>query len=169
MGRLPANFAGRIVTARAPWVMSGELVMTSAQQSLQFPDSTFLNSTDRPFEIHRMIPFCVAQDSSGTALPGTVDQDLLCALIRTRILDLGKSQALTKSSTLLRALVKGSSEFTWEWADPYYLVKSEQFQVTNDALTFPAIVVSDVDLAQIKVSITFEGFFVTIGAASDAR
>jgi hypothetical protein len=146
--------------------MAGEVVLTSAQTGIQFPDSTFLNATDRPFEIHRMIPFVVAQDSDGVALATTPDQDLLSALIRTKITDLGKGpNALMKSPTLLRLLVKGSSERTWEWADPYYLAKSEQLQVVNDALTFPVIS----GLVSLKVCMNFEGFFISVGPPSESR
>lgn len=165
MGRLPATFGGRLITARQPWAMSGEVQLTSAQPGVQFPEATYLNSTDRPFEIHRMIPFVVAQDSSSVALPVQPDQDLLTALIRTRIQDLGKTATLTKSATLLRLMVKGNSERTWEFADPYYLVKSEQLQVVNDALTFPVIS----NLNNLKVCIDFAGFFITIGPPSETR
>lgn len=165
MGRLPATWGGRLITARAPWAMAGEVALTSAAPGIQFPEATFLNSTDRPFEIHRMIPFVVAQDSSGVALPVQPDQDLLSALIRTKIQDLGKVNQLLKSATLLRLLVKGSSERTWEFADPYYLAKSEQLQVINDALTFPVIT----DLVTLKVCMDFQGFFITIGPPSESR
>jgi hypothetical protein len=165
MGRLPATFAGRIITARQPWGMAGEVSLTSAQPGIQFPEATFLNSTDRPFEIHRMIPFIVAQDSDGVALTTQPDQDLLEALIRTKINDLGKVTQLLKSATMIRTLVKGSSERTWEFADPYYLVKSEQLQVINDALTFPAIA----SLVSLKVCMDFQGFFVTLGPPSESR
>lgn len=166
MGRLPATFAGRLITARQPYAMAGEVKLTSAQPGIQFPEATFLNSTDRPFEIHRMIPFVVAQDSSDVALPTQPDQDLLMSLIRTKFTDLGKGpMSLMKSATLLRLLVKGSSERTWEFADPYYLAKSEQLQVINDALTFPNID----DLDNLKVCVDFEGFFITIGPPSESR
>lgn len=170
MGRLPAEFAGCKITARQPQSFNGELALTSAQQGQQLPDSTYLNNTDRPFEIHRMIPFCVAQDSSGVALPGVVDQELLLALVRIKISDLAKGPtSFMKASTRIRALLKGTSELTWEFADPYYLAKSEQLQVILDSLTFPAITVDDVAIAQILVTITFEGFFITIGPPSDNR
>ena len=165
MGRLPATFAGRQITARAPWVMPGELIITSAAQGQQYPEGTYLNNTDRPFEIHRMIPFVTALDVDGVALTTVPDQDLLSALVRVQILDLGKQNPLTKAATLLRLLVKGSSERTWEFADPYYLAKSEQFQVTLNALTFPAIA----SLASLSVDISFEGFFVSIGPPSESR
>jgi len=168
MGRLPATWGGRVITARQPWIMAGELELTTAQPGQQFPDSTFLNSTDRPFEIHRMIPFVVAEDVNTVALSPQPDQDLLSSLIRTRVLDLGKNNSLTKSPTLLRLFVKGSSERTWEFADPYYLAKGEQFQVTNDALTFPAnSVISNLNF--LKVCVAFEGFFISVGPPSNTR
>jgi len=166
MGRLPATFAGRIITARQPWIMAGEVELTTGQTGIQFPDSTFINNTDRPFEIHRLIPFVVAEDVNLVALTTQPDQDLLSSLIRTRIADLGKTQQLTKSSTLLRLMVKGNSERTWEWADPYYLAKGEQLQVINDALTFPTGID---DLVDLKVCMAFQGFFVTIGPPSESR
>lgn len=169
MGRLPSSFASRTITARQPQVFAGEVSLTTAQLGIQFPDSTYLNATDRPFEIHRMIPFIVAQDTNGVALNPQPDQDLLMALIRTKITDLGKGPtALMKSSTLMRALVKGSSERTWEWADPYYLAKSEQLQVVNDALAFPANG-AIANLVSLKVCMAFEGFFLSLGPASDVR
>ncbi len=166
MGRLPATFAGRIITARQPWVMSGEISLTSAQPGVQFPEAVFLNSTDRPFEIHRMIPFVVAQDADSAAIVPQADQDLLSSLIRIKISDLGKTTQLLKSATLIRTLVKGNSERTWEWADPYYLVKSEQFQVISDALAYPAGLT---DVNNLKVCIDFQGFFVTLGPPSESR
>ncbi len=169
MGRLPASFGGRTITARMPQSFAGEVALTSAQLGIQFPDATFLNSTDRPIEIHRMIPFVVAQDANGVALNAQPAQDLLMALARTKITDLGKGpSSLMKSSVLIRTLVKGSAELTWEWADPYYLAKSEQFQVVNDALTFPANT-AIANLSSIKICMNFEGFFISIAPPSDVR
>lgn len=169
MGRLPQYFGGELITARLPQVFAGEVSLTSAQLGIQFPDSTFLNSTDRPFEIHRTIPFLVAQDTNGVALSPQPDQDLLMSLARTKITDLGKGPtALMRAMTLIRLLVKGSSERTWEFADPYYLAKSEQLQVVNDALTFPANAAIS-NLSSIKICMAFEGFFISLGPASNTR
>jgi len=168
MGRLPATFANRQITARMPQGFAGELAVTSAQTGQQFQDATFLNSTDRPFEIHRLVPFVIAQDSNSVALSPQPAQDLLMSLVRVRILDLGKTQQLMKSSTLIRTLVKGSAELTWEFADPYYLAKGEQLQVTLDALTFPANAVI-ANLQFLSVALNFQGFFISIAPPSDAR
>lgn len=169
MGRLPASFASLLITARQPQAFAGEIALIGAQSGVQFPDSTFLNATDRPFEIHRMIPFVVAQDSNALALSPQPDQDLLMSLIRMKITDLGKGPtSLMKSSVLLRTLVKGSSERTWEWADPYYLAKSEQLQVINDSLGFPANA-AIANLSTLKVCVDFEGFFITLAPPSNVR
>lgn len=168
MGRLPSNFAGRIITARQPMVFAGEVSLTSAQLGIPFPEATFLNNTDRPFEAHRMIPFLIALDNNGVSLNPQPDQDLMMGLLRTLIRDLGKTTQLMKSSTMIRSLVKGSSERTWEWADPYYLAKSEQFDATNDALTFPANG-AIANLNALKLCMAFEGFFITIGPPADNR
>lgn len=169
MGRLPASFGGQVITARQPQAFPGEVALTSAQQGIQFAEGVFLNNTDRPMEIHRMIPFIVAQDSNAVALNPQPDQDLLMSLIRTKVTDLGKGPTtLMKAAALLRTLVKGNSERTWEWADPYYLAKSEQLQVVNDALTFPANTAIS-NLTSLKVCVTFEGFFITLGPASNVR
>ena len=165
MGRLPATWGGKLITARSPWIVAGEIELTTAQSGIPFPDSTYINNTDRPFEIHRVVPFVVAEDNTSVALPTQPDQDLLSSLIRTTIQDLGKVQMLTKSATLLRLMVKGSSERTWEWADPYYLAKGEQLSVVNNALTFPAID----NLNFLKVCIAFQGFFITVGPPSESR
>ncbi len=166
MGRLPATWGGKLITARAPWALYGEVALISAQIGVQVADSTYLNSTDRPFEIHRMIPFCIALDVNGVAISPQPDQDLLSALIKTKITDLGKGpNTLMKVSTRIRALVKGSSERTWEWADPYYLAKGEQLSVVHDAFTFPTIT----SLVSIMVGMNFEGFFITVGPPAETR
>lgn len=165
MGRLPDTFAQRKITFRQPYEMYGEKSVTSAQQNQQFSESTFLNATDKPFEIHRMIPRVVALDDSDVALSSQPDQSLLQSLVRLTIVDLGKNTPLTKSPTPPDSLTKGSSERTWEWAEPYYLVKSEQFQVTINVDTLP----TDGDFADVEslqVRLTFEGFFLVIAPPS---
>lgn len=165
MGRLPATFAQRTITMRQPWGMYGELIVTSAQTGRPFPEATFLNSTDKPFEIHRMIPRITALDNTGVALTPQPDLQDLLALVKISINDLGKNTPLQKSPTRLRSLTKGTSEVTWEFADPYYLIRTEQFQVVIDADTFPAIA----NLNSLRIEIEFEGFFVVIAPPSENR
>lgn len=150
---------------RQPWGMYGELIITSGQTGRPFPEATFLNATDKPFEIHRMIPRITALDSSNVPLPVQPDQFSMLALVKCSISDLGKNTPLQRSATRLRSLTKGTSELTWEWADPYYLVRTEQFQVTLDADPFPVIA----SLSSLRVELEFEGFFVVIAPPSENR
>lgn len=165
MGRLPATWAGRQIMSRWPYEVNGELIITSAQTGQQFPEATFQNGQDKPFEIHRMIPRVYSLDTESVLLTTQSDQELLLGLVRARLTDLGREQAMTKNPTLLGTLLKGSSERTWEFADPMYLIRSEQIQVVLDALTFPAIS----GLAKLRVAITFEGFVCVVAPPGENR
>jgi hypothetical protein len=165
MGRLPATWANRIIQSRWPYTISGEFLIESAETGQQFPDATFQNGQDKPFEIHRMIPRVYALDSEGVLLPTQPDQELLLGLVRAKIVDLGREQLMTKNPTLLGLLCKGSSERTWEFAEPMYLIRAEQIQITLDALTFP--VISNLD--QLKVAIDFQGFVCVVAPPSENR
>jgi hypothetical protein len=161
MGRLPDTFAGKKIYYRQPYEVAGDIGVTTGLLNQLFPDATFQNATDKPFEIHRVIPYVVALDAGGLPILAQPDQGLLQALIRLYITDLAKDAPLTKVPTLVSSLVKGSSERTWEWAEPYYLAKSEQFQVTINTQAFPAGF-AGAGITSLRVYITFEGFFVVI-------
>lgn len=165
MGRLPSQWAGRVIMDRFPYVFAAELALTTGQRGVQFPEASFMHAVDKPFEIHRMIPRVYAQDSDAILLPTQPDQDLLSALVRVNINNLGLDQIITKTPTLISLLTKGSSERTWEWADPMYLERSQQIQVVCDALTFPSIS----ELNTLKVSISFEGFLCVVAPPSENR
>lgn len=165
MGRLPSTWAGRIIQSRWPYEISGELLLTTGLTGTQYPDATFQNGQDKPFEMHRMIPRVYALDSSNVLLTTQPDQELLLGLVRARITDLGREQLITKNPTILGALLKGSSERTWEFAEPMYIIRSEQIQIVLDALTFPAI--SSLD--KLRVVITFEGFVCIVAPPSENR
>jgi hypothetical protein len=165
MGRLPATWANRVIIGRTPYEFSGELALASLTAPQQFPDATFLNGVDRPFEIHRMIPRLYALDSNSVLLPTQSDQELLAGLIRMSLQDLSLDLMLTKRSTLIGTLTKGSSERTWEWADPHTIERSNQLIVTVESVTYPAIE----SLSTIRVAITFEGFLLTLAPPSENR
>lgn len=177
MGRLPSEWAGRPITMRIPYEMAGEIVLTTGQSGQQFPDALFMDNVDMPFECHRVVPRVIAQDNAGIAVPNQPNQDLLQSLIRARVNDNGKSVIMTKASTMLNTLTKGSSERTWEWADPYYLVRSESFQVVLDALTFPPIWdgaqipanPATTPIISLRVSWGFQGFLCVVAAPSNTR
>ena len=167
MGRLPAQWAGRVINDRYPYAIPGELLLTTGQLAQQYPDSTFLHAADKPFEIHRMIPRVIALDVNQVVLSPQPEQDLLAALVRTRITNLGITQPLTKAPTLISALTKGSAERTWEWAEPQTLERSQELQIVLDALAFPAALLASV--TYLRVAIIFEGFLLQVAPASDNR
>lgn len=155
MGRLPATFGNQPITDRFPYAMPGELVLTGSQSGIQFQDALFNNGVDKPFECHRLIPRVYALDSSGILLPEQPAENLLAALVKININITNLEQRLTKASAAIDTLTKGSSERSWEFADPFYLVKSNNITVACDTRAFPTIE----NLASVLVAITLEGFF----------
>ena len=181
MGRLPSNWGGREITMRIPYIMQGELILAGNQSGVQFPDAVFTNNVDMPFEGHRMIPRVTGLDSSNNVQPVQLGQDTLQELARLRINDFGKNVMMTKNPTLMNTLTKGSSERTWEWAEPYYLIRSEGFQVVVDTLTIPVwdggqcpCVAPEEPpppslLTNIRIGIAFQGFLCVVAPPSNTR
>jgi hypothetical protein len=165
MGRLPDSWAGRKITMRIPYEMAGEVPMTTAQVGQQFPDATFLHNVDKPFEIHRCKPFCIALDTNGDVLDNQPDQVVLQSLLRVRISDLGKNELMTKAPTALPLLTKGTAEQTWEWAEPYTIVRAESFQIVVDALAFTNFS----DLVTLRLAWMFQGFLIVVAPPSESR
>ena len=165
MGRLPDQWAGRKITMRIPYVMPGEILLTSGQPGVQFPDATFTQNVDKPFEVHRVKPWVVALDTNGDVLSPQPSQESLQSLIRVRINDLGKSELMTKNPELLVLLPKGTAESTWEWAEPYTIVRSEQFQVIADALSYTNFV----GVATLRLAWKWEGFLIVVAPPSESR
>jgi hypothetical protein len=165
MGRLPSEWAGRVILDRIPYTLSGELALASAVAATQFAENTFSNNTDKPFEIHRMIPRQYALDSQNVLLATQPDQDMLAGLTRLDINDLGVNQIITKNPTLIGLLTKGSSERDWEFADPHYLTRGNQIQITASPLTYPSIE----GLSKIRTGVAFQGFLLVVAAPSENR
>lgn len=161
MGRLPPSFGGLPVQQRIPYTLTGELTLTASQTAQQYPDATFQNNVNKTFEIHRMIPRVYGQ-VTGVLYAPQPDMDLLLGMARIQITDLGLDQKITKSPTLLDTLVKGSSERTWELAEPHYLPNNAQLQVTLDTLAFPAQA-PFTTINQLRIALTFQGFLLVVG------
>lgn len=166
MGMLPATWADRRISFRVPYNMAGELTLAGSVSGQQYPDATFLHSIDKPFEIHRLIPRITGVDSNGAVVATQPDQDLLQSLVRLRINDFSKNEQLTKASTLMKLLTKGSSERTWEFAMPYYLTRSEGLQVLVDTQAIP---VFNPVVNQLRIELNFQGFLVVVAPPSEQR
>jgi len=168
MGRLPGEFGNRKITFRVPFNMPGELVLDGGQLGLQFPEATFLHNQDKPFEIHRLIPRVTALDVNNlyyvTLQPSL---DALFSCTRLRIFDVSKNENLTKNAQLLSTLCKGTNERSWEFAEPYTLVRSEGLQITVDNLGTAAIFGGV--YSKSRIEITFQGFLIQIAPPTADR
>lgn len=155
MGRLPDTFEDRKITQRVPYVMFGFVDITSSQAGVQFPSATFMHNSDKPFEIHRVIPrvptVSTAEDTVGIISGPFGDEFISC-----RIFDFGRNQELMKASTPILNLIKSTAQHTWEWAEPYYLKKSQGFIVSIDSTVF-----NDSE-SSLRVAAAFQGYLISL-------
>lgn len=174
MGRLPLMFAGRQITFRIPYSMHGELVIDPNQNGVVFPQGTFLHNVDKPFEIHRMIPRLTGLDGDGLILD--TQPETLAKAIRLNIEDTSKNERLTKVPSLVETLTTANRQ-TWEWEDPYTLIRSEGFQVAVDSLGFGSVcsvgetcdILEKIAVAQARVEVEFQGYLVVVAPPSETR
>jgi hypothetical protein len=180
MGRLPTHFADQRIKFRIPYTMPGELVLGLSATGVLFPDSTFLHNVDKPFEVHRVVVNTYPFDD-GTP-PDPLDplfcgqipdhEKILRNFVRTRIQDTSKNELMNKSAQLLSTLVKDNSA-TWEWEDPYTIVRSEGFTVSADCLLaagYPITVDAvTVNVENVRFGLTFEGYLIVVAPPSETR
>lgn len=166
MGRLPDTFSEtrQKITFRTPYVMFGEVVIGPLESGIQFGPNQFAHNEDRPFEIHRLLPRVYALDNDGVMLPVQPPAEELMALVQFKIDDFAKNQTFSKSATPIIDAVKGPTDLTWEWADPYYLIRTGELATQLDSAVYPY---SDVDALLIRLA--FEGFLCTLAPASERR
>ena len=119
-----------------------------------------------PFEVHRLIPRVVGIIDAGTVASTQPDPLLLMTLVKAKIDRIGGTITWTKVPTRLDTLVKGTSEMTWELADPDTVVRQEGYAVE---LTTEAIPVFTVPIASLRVEFTFQGFLLQLAPASERR
>lgn len=158
MGRLPATWADRPVVSREPYTVSGELVIEQNQRGVLFPEATFQNGVDKPFEIHRVIPRLWALTSENAFLPAQPEQSFLAGMVRVSFVDTAFDLKMNKVPVLLDTLLKGTSERTWEFADPHTITRANGIQITVDTLPFALID----NFARLRIGITFQGFLLVV-------
>jgi hypothetical protein len=160
MGRLPDTFASKQITQRIPYNMTGELVVAPSTSNAPFAGGAFLLNVDMPFEVHRMKAWVVGVSSATNVAPVVVPyqppQEVLASLARINIARIGGTVKWMKTSTLLAALPKGTSEWTWELAEPDTIVRSEGYEVSMETLAMP--VFPDGPLTNLWFTVKFEGY-----------
>lgn len=179
MGRLPDYFAGKPISFRIPFTITGELIVLNGTTGLSFPPETFRHNIDKPIEIHRMIirldPFDNADPPEILPLPfvgAIVDQQsILEKYIRLKAADDSKNEKIFKFAQLVEGIHPKNTR-VWEWEDPYTLVRSEGFSVEVDSILDDyTVTVGNVTLTvgNVRVVVTFEGFLIVIAPASETR
>lgn len=179
MGRFRDEFAGRKISFRLPYTMASTLLVTDGDTGVQFPEAVFLHNIDKPFEVHRVMVRLMPYDDADppVILPpqfvGAVPNllEILQKYVAIRIRDTSKNEALTKASTIVGDFQTGDAK-TWEFEDPYTMVRSEGFEVTCDNnLTDFAITVgaTTVTVGSLRFEVNFEGYLIVIAPASESR
>ena len=165
MGRLAVRYADLNIQDMFPYNMKTELTLAPSQSGQFFPNADLLNTQDKPFAVHRMIPSVTALDSNGLALSTQPNIDVLFFLVSLRIELQGLNQNATKTPVRIKNLVKGSSELTWEFAEPFVLPNSYGLLVSADTSAFPA----GVTYTQVLISLNFQGFLLQVAPPSEFR
>lgn len=168
MGRLALRYADLNIQDMFPYCMDSELTLAASTQGTVFPQADFLNTQSLPFAVHRMVPRVYALDSNALLLGTQPDMSLLMALVSLRIELQGLNQLVTKTPVRLDTLVKGSSERTWEFAEPFVLPNSYGMLLTADVSAFPSSFAGS-GITQLLVSVNFEGFLLQIAPPSEFR
>lgn len=178
--RLPTYFGERQIKFRAPYSMPGEYVVKFADNPLPFssafPEATFLQATDKPMEVHRMLADVtpLTTDQAGNLNPlllpaATLKAFLRC--VRVSIQDVSKNQLITKNKQLLSDLLDETTG-AWEWYDPYTMSRSEGFEISFDFLQFDATALGlpqGVTITGLRLAVTFEGYTIVIAPPTNER
>jgi len=160
--------------------MPGEIVIANNTTGIQYPEATFLHNADKPFEVHRMIARITPFDNQTPpvvlspvvigAVPGFMN--ILEKFVRLRVRDTSKNENMTKNAQLIGVWTPENRR-TWEWEEPYTMVRSEGFEVSVDNVLAPnpTITVGNTTttIANLRVECTFEGYLVVIAPASETR
>ncbi len=117
-----------------------------------------------------MIPRVTALSESGIVISPQPDQEEMQSLVRMRVENTGRNELLQKASQLMKLYTKGSSERTWEWADPYYMIRGEGLMISVDTQAFPAAYAGlTVPVTKLRIEINFQGFLIVIAPPSENR
>lgn len=165
MGRLPTHYAGKRIIDRQPYVMFTDVIIGSAVGTnpipsvpYQFPDADLAFDVDKPFEIHRLIPWAQYLVYTGDTFAPTYD---VLALLDTAEVGIrhGANIEMVKGGVVMSSLVRGSARQTWEWEDPYYVARGENLHVAITA-TPPSL--SEDDQVATRYMLALVGNLVTV-------
>lgn len=166
MGRLALSYADLKIQDMFPYNMDTELTLAPSTSGTLFPSADLLNTQDKPFAVHRMIPSVTALDSNALPLATQPSEiDVLFFLVSLRIELQGLNQNATKTPVRIKNLVKGTSEKTWEFAEPFVLPNGYGLLIAADVGALPA----GVSYTQLRIALNFQGFLLQVAPPSEFR
>jgi hypothetical protein len=161
MGRLAQTFANLQIMDMFPYTAKTTLTLGPSVSARQFPNADWLNSQDKPFTVHRLIPRIIALDEAALPLATQPDIETREALVQLGLLLQGFNQPMTKDSTAIEVgnLLGGTtSERYWRFEEPFVLPNSYGVIASATTLAFPA----GVSYTQLKITLTLQGFLLQV-------
>ncbi|KKL21528.1 hypothetical protein LCGC14_2444570 [marine sediment metagenome] len=154
------KFAGKRIKFRVPYTMPGELIVPSPGVNIPFPDATFLQNVELPFEIHSVM-LTASQSVLGGAnfIPIAEPAPGIDEFWRVRISDTSKNQDITKNAQLA-ATLKNTNRNVWDWKIPFTIIREEGFQVAIDNLLAANF---------LRAEISFIGYHLVLTPPSETR
>lgn len=163
MGRLAQTFANLQIMDMFPYTAKTQLTLDEDISGRQFPNADWLNTQDKPFAVHRLIPRIIALDSDGLVLATQPDIETREALVQLGLLLQGFNQPMTKDATAIEVgnLLGGTtSERYWRFEEPFVIPNSYGVIATATTLPFPA----GVTYTQLQITLTLQGFLLQVAA-----
>jgi len=179
MGRLPMTFGKEQIRFRIPYELTAEVDIAPSTSGQVMQPESLTHAIDKPFEIHRMIIRLVAKGVTDIGQPEIVleqQPQTLKERIRMQIADYAKNENLLKGpgrvSTLLSALTE-----SWEFEEPYTLVRAEGFQIQLSSDAYPSVCVPGarcdtfalVEVSNVRVEVGFQGYLIVVSPPTSER
>lgn len=118
---------------RYPYILAGDLTITSTAVTRAFADGTFYHGSELPFEVTRAKPKIVTLDNSGLD-QADPNKGGTGHLVQMQCKQLGKSQDLLPVATRIVVIVDDQTGF-WDFDAPRYLGTKDGFHpvlITNN-------------------------------------
>jgi hypothetical protein len=160
MGRLAQSYAGLQIQDMYPYTAKTQLTLTASSASTQFPNADWLNTQDKPFAVHRMIPRILAL-TDGVIAATQPDIEIREALVLLSLLVQGFNQPATKDMTAIEVgnLLGGTtSERYWRFDEPLVFPNSYGMIAAAQTIAFPAGVAYN----SLRITLTLQGHLLQV-------